>query len=92
MLRFVGRMVIAHHPEKALPYEFTKPLPQKTIENKTILKKVHQDIFNEGPNLEQLQALTYTHHTYWNQNNTLKLRKEYRDFFNDTEDRKGLTS
>lgn len=60
-----NRMVIGLHPEKPAPYEFTRPLPARTENDTSLLKEVPKDIYNDAPNLEQIQALTYTPRRYW---------------------------
>lgn len=83
---------VAYHPEKEHPYELTKPLPKAEVDDETILKINSKNMITKSPNLEQLQALTYTPHRYWLQFVGKQKRVKYQESFNDNEDRKGLTS
>ena len=83
---------VAHHPAEEHPYEATKPLPQTRSTDESILKVNSRDMITKAPNLEQLQALTRTHRSYWRQTEGLNKRKKMIDYYNDTVDRPGLTS
>lgn len=86
------KMVFAYHPEQSIPYEFTKPIPKQVTSEHTPMKDVPKDIFTKAPNLEQLQSLTYTPASYWRQNRSRELRKQYKAAFDDNIDRTGLTN
>lgn len=84
---------IAYHPRSDHPYEFTRPLPkQEKHRDESLLKVSSRNMITKAPNLEQVQDLTYTHKSYWREDRGPKLRKKYKDYFNDNVDRKGLTS
>ena len=81
---------VAYHPETEHPYEYTKPLPKKSA-NDSILKVDSRRMITKAPNLEQIQALTYTPNSYWHQFPGRAKREKYKDSYNDKDDRKGLT-
>lgn len=77
-----NRMIIGYHPETPVAYEYTKPMPARVEKDTSLLKEVPHDIFNEGPNLEQIQALTYTPRRYWIEYHGKDLRNAYKNSFN----------
>lgn len=81
-----NRMVIAIHPDRSFTYEFTKPLPIQSIEEETPLRELKQDIITESPNLEQLQALTYTPRRYWMEHRGQQKRQVYKSYFDQKRD------
>lgn len=83
---------IIHHPDVEHPYEMTKPLPKMKPVEQSYLKVDSKDMFVKSPNLEQLQAITFTPARYWHQYPGKVKRRKYQDYFNDNVDRRGLTS
>lgn len=83
---------VAYHPRTEHPYEFTKPLPKVEKTDESILKVNAKNMITDSPNLEQVQELTYTHKSYWREDKGRKQRQNYKNYFNDNVDRKGLTS
>lgn len=49
-------------------------------------------MITKSPNLEQLQALTYTPARHWRTRQGLIKRRKHVEYFNDNVDRPGLTS
>lgn len=82
---------VSYHPTKDHPYECTRPLPVHEVEI-SHLKVNSKNMIVKGPNLEQLQSLTYTPKSYWRQDFGKQKRDAYKKFFDDKGDRKGLTS
>lgn len=78
MIRLLRKSIFCYHPQQGIPYELTKPLPARQEPVETILRDLPKSIHDEGPNLEQLQALTYTPALYWEQRPGKTLRKKFR--------------
>lgn len=74
---------VAYHPEEEHKYEHTKPIPKSRTEDETILKVNSENMITKSPNLEQLQALTYTPARFWRQEPGKDKRIKYREYFND---------
>jgi len=83
---------VVHHPDNEHPYEYTRPLPECKVEQASILKVDSKNMFTKSPNLEQLQVLTYTHHSHWHKFAGREKRRKYKEYFDDKVDRPGLTS
>lgn len=85
---------IAHHSEQGFDYKYTRPLPERTSSTSQVtpLKVNSRHMFTDAPNLEQLQALTYTHASYWNIYPGKAKRMRYKAAFDDKVDRKGVQS
>ncbi|XP_067141457.1 large ribosomal subunit protein mL42 [Centruroides vittatus] len=68
-----GNTIVCWHPEKHHPYEHTLPLPEiepELKEGDSLLKiqyrlEDHHRYRPEGPNMEELQALTFTTKHRW---------------------------
>lgn len=89
---FVGnRLFVAHHPDIEFPYSKTKPLPERKLEE-TMFKENSKNMFTKSPNLEQLQALTYTPASYWKSYPGKEKRAAYKACQDDNVDRTGLSS
>lgn len=83
---------LVHHPTVAHDYKYTRPLPIETKTTESILSVDSRHMITKSPNLEQLQALTYTHYRHWKQYPGRALRNRFKNYFNDNVDRPGLTS
>lgn len=83
---------LAYHPEEEHPYEMTRPVPIREQGIESPLKVDSRNMFTQSPNLEQLQQLTYTPKGYWKEFRGKAKRKAYKDYFDDKEFRKGLTT
>lgn len=84
---------VAYHPEQRHDYKYTRPLPIKSdINEESPLKVTSRHMFTDAPNLEQLQALTYTPATYWRVFHGKAKRMRYKAAFDDKVDRKGVMS
>lgn len=83
---------LAVHPDIEHEYKYTKPLPKAEVTKGTLLKVDSRNMITKSPNLEQIQTLTFTPARYWMQFPGREKRKKHKEFFDDKEDRKGLTS
>lgn len=83
---------IGYHFEQSHPYELTRPVPPKKEVVDSHMKVDSKNMFTTAPNLEQLQKLTYTPKRFWFLSDSKAKRDKYKDYFNDKETRKGLTS
>lgn len=81
--------ILAIHPERVPEYQHTKALPVRE-EKHSYLVTDSRNMITKSPNLEQLQALTYTHQRYWHQYPGLEKKKKYRAAFDDNVDRPGV--
>lgn len=84
-----GTCFVAHHPEKNYPYEMTKPLP-KVEEDNSLLRANNKHMITKSPNLEQLQALTYTHSRNWQEFPGREKRLKEIEYYNQKDERSGL--
>lgn len=81
-----GTCFVARHPETEHPYGQTLPMPKQTQRNpESILRVDSKDMFTKSPNLEQVQALTYTPASYWRQTPGKDKRDAYKASFDDKE-------
>lgn len=79
-------MVVCWHPEQPFPYEYSKPLPVKLPESKSVLKiggKEIKEVFrkeNKALLPEELAKLTYTaKHTWYPRARDKKAKKTIPD-------------
>uniref|UniRef100_T1JK08 Large ribosomal subunit protein mL42 n=1 Tax=Strigamia maritima TaxID=126957 RepID=T1JK08_STRMM len=78
-----GSMVVCWHPEKKFPYEHSKPIPifaSEFNESDSVLKVQHRLLHKyrfrpSGPEMAELQKLTFTTKHQWYQNNRWKKEK-----------------
>lgn len=73
---------LCFHKDQEHPYEHTLPVPKKK-ENPSIFKDdFYKEMFDGGPNLEQVQMLTRTPASRWANHDGNERRKKYKDSFN----------
>lgn len=72
---------VAYHPDIEHPYQQTKPMPEVKETVESILKVDSHNLITKWPNLEQLQAMTYTPSRYWHEYHGRDKRKKYKEYF-----------
>lgn len=78
-----GSCFIARHAKIDHPYKQTLPFPEQTNVDESVLRVDAENMITKAPNLEQVQALTYTPEKYWRQTQGLDKRIKYMESFND---------